>query len=334
LPHIEVWAGAHIPAPSQFAEAVSVDPTQLCMRQPVLFDHGRHAPAPLQVPSFMQLPAAGEVAVHRFLGSAVPEATGVHVPTLPVTLQLRQSPVVPDASLQAELQHTPSVQNPCVHSALPVQVWPSALSPHEPLTQVLGGTQSVALVAVVQLVLQAPVVHMNLSHVRSFGVLQAPLPLQVDMGVTELIDEQLESLHLAPLGHTAQAPPWHLPVVPHEAWAVAWQIACGSALPSLTAVQMPGLLDWLQATQAPVQAALQHTPWAQWLDWHSPALPQSAPFGFKPHEPLTQTWPGTQSGVSLVHADRHRVPPHAKGAQPRPGELTHWLWLLHVGAGV
>jgi hypothetical protein len=122
LPHIEVWAGAHIPAPSQFAEAVSVDPTQLCMRQPVLVDHGRHAPAPLQVPSFMQLPAAGEVAVHRFLGSAVPEATGVHVPTLPVTLQLRQSPVVPDASLQAELQHTPSVQNPCVHSALPVQV--------------------------------------------------------------------------------------------------------------------------------------------------------------------------------------------------------------------
>jgi hypothetical protein len=206
LPHVEVEAGAHIPAPSQFAETVSVEPTQLCMRQPVLLAQGRHAPAPLQVPSFVQLPEAGELAVHRFLGSAVPEATAVQVPTAPVTLQLRHSPVVPAASLQAELQQTPSVQKPCVHSPGAVQACPSALRPHEPLAQLFGGAQSMALVAVVQLDLHAPAVHMNLSHGRSLGVLQAPLPLHVDIGVTELTDEQVASLHLAPLGHRAQAP--------------------------------------------------------------------------------------------------------------------------------
>ena len=115
MPHIDVWAGAQLPAPSQFAEAVNVDPTQLCMRQPVLFDHGRQAPAPLQVPSFVQFPMVGELAVQRFLGSAAPEETAVQVPTAPVTLQLRHRPVVPAPSLHAELQHTPSVQKPEAH---------------------------------------------------------------------------------------------------------------------------------------------------------------------------------------------------------------------------
>jgi hypothetical protein len=267
LPHVEVWTAGHVvEVPLQLAGAVSVEPTQLCIRQPVPLDHRRHAPAPLQVPSVEQSPEAAELAMHRLLGSAPPEATAVQVPTVPVTLQLRQRPVVPDASLQAELQHTPSVQNPCVHSPAAAHGCPSALRPHEPLTHELGGTQSVALVAVVQLVLHAPAVHMNLSHGRSFGVLQVPLPVQVDVGVTEFTDEQLESLHLAPLGHTAQPPPWHVPVVPHDACAVIWQMACGSALPSLTAVQMPGLAAWLQATQAPLQVALQQTPCAQWLD--------------------------------------------------------------------
>lgn len=255
-----------LPIPLQFAAAVSVDPTQLAVRQPALVDDGRHAPAPLQVPSFEQSPEAVELAMHRLLGSAAPEATAVQVPTAPATLQLRHRPVVPEASLQAELQHTPSVQNPCVHSPAAVHGCPSALRPHEPLTQVLGGTQSVALVAAVQLVLHAPAVHMNLSHGRSFGVLQTPLPVQVEVGVTELMDEQLESLHLAPLGQKAQPPPWQVPVVPHDVCAVIRQVACGSALPSLTAVQMPGLAAWLQATQAPLQVALQQTPCAQWLD--------------------------------------------------------------------
>lgn len=36
----------------------------------------------------------------------------------------------------------------------------------------------------------------------------------------------------------------------------------------------------------------------------------------------------------VLHTVRHRVPPQTNGAQVRAGELTHWLWLLHVGAGV
>jgi hypothetical protein len=51
----------------------------------------------------------------RLFGSAPPDTTGEQVPTLPVTLQLWQSPDVPVASLQAELQQTPSVQKPLEH---------------------------------------------------------------------------------------------------------------------------------------------------------------------------------------------------------------------------
>ena len=101
--------------PVQLAAMVSVEPLQLCRRHPVLADQGRHAPAPLQVPSLAQLPVDGDVATQRFLGSAPPEATAEHMPTLPETLQLRHRPLVPAPSLQAVSQQTPSVQKPEVH---------------------------------------------------------------------------------------------------------------------------------------------------------------------------------------------------------------------------
>ncbi len=94
---------------------MNTPPAQLACRHPVAVDHGRHAPAPLHVPSPPQLPSAALVAVQRPFGSAAPDTTGAQVPTLPVTLQLWQSPDVPVASLQAELQQTPSVQNPVEH---------------------------------------------------------------------------------------------------------------------------------------------------------------------------------------------------------------------------
>lgn len=108
--HREADAAEQLPFPSQLAAVVSVLPLQLACRQPVAVDHGRHAPAPLQVPSFPQFPADGLVARQRPLGSPPPETTGEQVPTLPETLQLRQSPAAPAASVHAESQHTPSVQ--------------------------------------------------------------------------------------------------------------------------------------------------------------------------------------------------------------------------------
>jgi hypothetical protein len=47
-------------------------------------------------------------------------------------------------SLQAELQHTPSVQKPLPHCDPAVQAAPLGLRPHELFTQVLGATQSLS----------------------------------------------------------------------------------------------------------------------------------------------------------------------------------------------
>jgi hypothetical protein len=80
----------------------------------MLVNHGRHAPLPLQVPSFVQSPAPGLLAAQRCFGSDWPLATLEHLPTLPGILQLLQSPPV-EASAQALSQQTPSVQKLDAH---------------------------------------------------------------------------------------------------------------------------------------------------------------------------------------------------------------------------
>ena len=68
-------AVGHLPAPSQVAASVWVLPLQLSWRHGVSADHGRHAPAPLQVPSFEQSPPGAELARQRDFGSALPLST-------------------------------------------------------------------------------------------------------------------------------------------------------------------------------------------------------------------------------------------------------------------
>jgi len=97
------------PLPSQLAAGVKVLPEQLACLHPVEVDHGRQAPAPLQVPPFEQSPAMALLATQSFLGSAPPAGTGEQVPTFPSTLQLIHKPPVV-ASLHAVLQQNPSVQ--------------------------------------------------------------------------------------------------------------------------------------------------------------------------------------------------------------------------------
>ena len=72
----------------------------------------------------------------------------MQVPALPVSPQDWQVPV------QAVAQQTPWAQKPELHSAAVVQVTPSAFFEQVPPLQTLGDTQSVALVAAVQVVLQ------------------------------------------------------------------------------------------------------------------------------------------------------------------------------------
>src|SRR6266540_4188940 len=113
-------------------------------------NHGRQAPLPLQVPSFVQLPAPALLATQRCLGSDWPLGTLVHLPRLPATLQLLQRPL--EASAHALSQQTFSVQKPEAHWLPAVQAEPLLLTPHDPFTHVLGDLQSPSLW---QLVLQA-----------------------------------------------------------------------------------------------------------------------------------------------------------------------------------
>jgi len=89
-------------------------PEHVDWRQPVVADHGLHAPLPLQVPSLEQSPFAAALALQRCFGSAWPLGTAEQVPTFPDTLQLMHRLAVV-ASLQAESQQTPSVQKPLLH---------------------------------------------------------------------------------------------------------------------------------------------------------------------------------------------------------------------------
>jgi hypothetical protein len=122
---------------------------QVADRQPVEVDQGPHPPFPLHMPSLEQSPVPGLLAAHRCFGSGWPSGTCEQVPTLPLTLQLmHRLPVV--ASAQAELQQTPSVQNPLEHCAAVVQDVPLAFLPQELPEQVFGDVQSVSLLQVLR----------------------------------------------------------------------------------------------------------------------------------------------------------------------------------------
>ena len=253
---------------------------QLANLHPAVIDHGRQAPAPLQVPSFEQSPPMALLAAQSFLGSAPPAGTGEHVPALPETLQLMHKPPVV-ASLHALSQQIPSVQKLLEHCDPAVQLAPFALRPHELFTQVLGATQSAS---VLQLLSQAAELQINVPHGLTGGVTQAPCPSQAEAGVTDEAVAQTAFLQLSPLAKLAHAPALHKPVVPQLVCAVALHFSCGSGAPSATAVQSPREAERLHARHAPVQSELQHVPCAQWLDWHSLARLHSAPSGLSPHE--------------------------------------------------
>jgi hypothetical protein len=127
------WDGCrHAPAPLQAPTGVDVDPVQVGVPQLAPALVFRQAPAPSQVPSNPQ----GGLAAQRACGSALPVGTGWHEPAAPVRLQTRQ------VSQLADEQQTPSTQLPLAHSAAVPQIWPSRFNPHEPAVQKLPGAQS------------------------------------------------------------------------------------------------------------------------------------------------------------------------------------------------
>ena len=72
----------------------------------------------------------------------------------------------------------------------------------------------------------------------------------------------------------------------------------GSA-PAATAVQVPFVPVRVQDMQVPVQALLQQTPWAQWLEPQSESEEQTVPFVFFEQLPPMQKFPVEQSASAV-----------------------------------
>jgi hypothetical protein len=98
-----------------------------------------------------------------------------------------------------------------------------------------------------------------------------------------------------------------------EAAAIVHWVAGVGAAPAGTGEQVPALLVSAHDMQAPAQALLQQTPWAQKPDWQAEAAVQVAPGGSLPQLLLTQELGATQS-VLVMQVVLQAVPPHWKGS--------------------
>ena len=149
FPHEPVVAAAQAPAPSHRRAGVKVEPLQVAAAHTVLLAYLRHAPAPLQVPSFPQVDAAAIGHCDATRGGS-PVAIGEQVPTLPTNEQDMQVPVhaVLQQMLFTQFPDWQSIPTPDGHDP-PIGILPQLMA-----TQVLPVVQSVVAVHVV---LHAPV---------------------------------------------------------------------------------------------------------------------------------------------------------------------------------
>ena len=114
---------------------------------------------------------------------------------------------------------------------------------------------------------------------------------------------------------------------------MSMHVCAGSGLLAGTFVHAPIVPDSAHDLQALAQAVAQQTPCAQLFDRHSERSEQNAPFGFFPHEFVTQTLPGEQF-ASAVQLPKHLLPLHAKGTQAIASGATQLPVALQVDSGV
>ncbi len=251
---------------------------------------------PSQKPVIPQLGAPW--AVHCPVGSPPLAGTGAQVPAAPVSAQDIQVP------LHAVPQQTPWAQMVLLHSVPLEQTAPFGLSPHDPEIQEAGIAQSLS---VAQVALQALVPQVNGKQDDEAGTPQVPAPSQVPPGVKVVpVGGQVAPWQEVPCWYFSQAPAWHLPSVPQLAAPLSMQLPAGSG-PEATAVHWPIVPVIAHDRQAPVQAVVQQTPWAQNVDWHSALVEQKAPIGLRPQELAVQTFPEEQALLSL-QLEKQRAP--------------------------
>ena len=197
---------------------------------------------------------------------------------------------------------------------------PIGLSVQMPALQMLGATQSVAAVAVVQLVRQLPPVvsQVYFPHIVVVAAAQAPAPSHVrpDRAVVEFM--HMDGAHCVPLMCLRHAPaPLQVPSLPQvDAAAATHCDATSGAVPAGIGEHVPTLPASEHDRHVPVQALLQQTLFTQKFDAQSEFMPdgQAPPIGILPQLMATQVLPEMQSAAVVVHVVLHAAVPHWYGA--------------------
>jgi hypothetical protein len=111
------------------------------------------------------------------------------------------------------------------------------------------------------------------------------------------------------------------PSVSHEAAPLFWQVPCGSTAPSGTLLHVPSEVGSAHDWHEPLQAELQHTPWAQNFERHSVPSAHVLPRPLRPHEPIMQTAGAAQS-PSAVHETLQTFVPQLYGKHELAAGVT------------
>jgi len=237
---------------------------------------------------------------------AVPLATLVQVPTVPVMLHALHVPV------QAWLQQTPCAQKLESHSLAVVQLVPVGLSVQVFALQMFGATQSASTPHVVRH-LPAGMSHWYFPQDDVVAAAQTPAPSHRRAEV-KVEPVQLPATHCVPLMYLRQAPaPLQVPSLPQvDAAAIGHCDAVTGALPAAIGVHVPMLVAIAQDMQVPAHMLLQQTPSTQNPDAQSVPTPdgQSPPIGILPQLMFTQELPDTQSAAAEVHDVLQAAVPH------------------------
>src|SRR4051812_13678979 len=172
------------------------------------------------------------------------------------------------------LQHSPSVQNPDLHSLSLLHSAPLGFSPQLPFAHTTPLAQSPLETQLVA--------HLFVAGSQLYGAhtvvgpdRQRPWSSQTLTSLTAA-PLQVPGLQTVPAGNLRHWPwPSHVPSSPQVATAETGQAPDGSAAPLATNEQTPGALWSLQVLQVSEQALLQQTPSTQKPLWQSPPHPQA-----------------------------------------------------------
>jgi hypothetical protein len=323
-----------------------------------------HAPKEQMLPSLQsESRRHGEVqadwplqtpAPHSDWGS-IPGAYGVQPPTSPGTLHASHVPP------QARLQHTPSTQYPEAHSepwaqASPLPLGPAQVPPEQAVPDLHSAPEAHVASQLPRPVQTLPPHSLTGSVPEANGVHvpSAPETLQASHGPVQETPQQTPSVQY-PEAHwparTHAVPEassgWHVPsaaqkVSPLQAQSSRQGLTQAPApsqvnapqrdsgsVPAAYGVQPPSKPGTLHASQAPLQAPLQHTPSTQRPDAQSEPWPHARPLPLGPLQvPPVQVLPDLHSALevqvaSQLPAPEQVPPPHSDSTSDPAASAVH-----------